>query len=415
MSKKFDVNHDVFCIAPWQASYYKESRKAYEMCCVFDKWTSAESPEDYFNSDTVKDVRRSIEQGKWNSGCKVCKEKEEHGQNSVRKRFNNNLTGITQDSKEWYKEHTDEFNLKWLDYRPGNLCNLKCRMCNPSNSSLIAKEVIDNPELQRWNYNEVDVTDSERFYKSKWHPAFKNLSYLNVLGGEPTIDPQIQKLLNWVISNDYAKNLHLRYTTNATNVNANWVEAVKQFKDCRINLSLDGTGPTYEYVRTGANWNKIRENIMKMPDLIPNIQGMGVNIVWSWYLCFTVQDWLPELQNLQHELKMRHNVRLRFNVTDATGPEHMIVRNLNPDFKDGIVEQLNKLKQNNILPEVCSSLIYYTQHTPIVNNEKVLQDLQTDFFAHNGKLDEIRKTNIHNLSTMYKKLQNSKLNKEVIL
>ena len=409
MKKKFDVNYDVFCIAPWQASYYKESNKLYKMCCVFDKWTSAESPEDYFNSDTVKDVRRSIEQGKWHSGCKVCKETEEHSPRSLRKTFNYNLVGRRQDAKEWYKEHTDEFNLKYLDYRPGNLCNLKCRMCDPHNSSLIAKEVTANPELVRWNPQKIYVTESELLPSIANDVTFKNLSFLNVLGGEPTIDPQIQKLLNWIINNDYAKNLRLRYTTNATNVNANWVKAVKQFKYCRINLSLDGTGPTYEYVRTGANWNKIRENIMKMPNLIPNIQGMGVNIVWSWYLCFTVQDWLPELQNLQHELKLRHNVQLVFNVIDATSPKHMIVRNLTPDFKEIILEQLNKLKQNNVLPEVCNSLIYYTQRTPIVNNKKVLHDLRTEFFAHNGKLDEIRKTNIHNLSTMYKKLEQKQI------
>ncbi len=31
-----------------------------------------------------------------------------------------------------------------MDYRPSNLCNLKCRMCDPVNSSLIVKENIQN-------------------------------------------------------------------------------------------------------------------------------------------------------------------------------------------------------------------------------------------------------------------------------
>lgn len=409
MAKKFPVNHDVFCIAPWQASYYKESQKKYKMCCVFDTWTSAESPEDYFNSDIVKSVRESIANGKWHSGCKVCQEQQEAGLESDRKTFNRSILGKQQDAHEWYKEHTDEFNLKWLDYRPGNLCNLKCRMCSPSNSSLIAKETIANPDLKRWTDDSLDVTESDLLPAIANDTTFRNLSFLKLLGGEPTIDPQIQKLLDWVTSNDYAKNLHLRYTTNATNVNPNWVKAVKQFKDCKIQLSLDGAGPTYNYVRTGANWEKIRENILKMPDLIPNIAGMGVNIVWSWYLCFTVQDWLPELKNLQDELKWKHNVQLDFNVIDATAPKRITVRNLTEEFKTVVAEQLKELKNKDILPDICNSLLYYTQRKPFNNNETVLQNLKHEFFTYNDRLDEIRKTNIHDLSPIYETLRQKQL------
>jgi len=282
-------------------------------------------------------------------------------------------------------------------------------MCSPSNSSLIAKETIANPDLKRWTEDSLDVTDSDLLPAIANDTTFRNLSFLKLLGGEPTIDPQIQKLLDWVTSNDYAKNLHLRYTTNATNVNAKWVKAVKQFKDCKIQLSLDGTGPTYNYVRTGANWEKIRENIMKMPDLIPNVSGMGVNIVWSWYLCFTVQDWLPELKNLQDELKWKHNVQLDFNVIDATAPKRMTVRNLTEEFKTVVAEQLKELKNKDILPDICNSLLYYTQHNPFKNNEIVLQNLKTEFFDYNDKLDEIRKTNIHDLSPIYETLRQKQL------
>jgi hypothetical protein len=146
-----------------------------------------------------------------------------------------------------------------------------------------------------------------------------------------------------------------------------------------------------------------------MPDLIPNIAGMGVNIVWSWYLCFTVKDWLPELQNLQHELKWRHKVQLDFNVIDATAPKRITVRNLSEDFKTGIVEQLKHLQNRNVLPNICNSLLYYTQCKPFKNNEIVLQNLKNEFFAYNDRLDEIRKTNIHDLSPIYETLRQKQL------
>ena len=63
-----------FCAAPWHATYYKESMNKYKMCCVFDKWEEAKSPEDYFNSDTVKEVNAILAV----SGCRDNeKEKEQ--------------------------------------------------------------------------------------------------------------------------------------------------------------------------------------------------------------------------------------------------------------------------------------------------------------------------------------------------
>ena len=178
-----------FCSAPWQATYYKESKQQYKMCCVFDKWEKADSPEDYFNSDTVKDVRETMLRGEWHKDCGVCKEQEEAGSSSDRASFNRNL------DIENKPVDINKFKLKWLDYRPGNLCNLKCRMCSGTNSSMIQDEVEKYPELKEYT-DETPIVNTDLLPSICNHETFKDLEYLKILGGEPTIDPQIQKLLD---------------------------------------------------------------------------------------------------------------------------------------------------------------------------------------------------------------------------
>ena len=61
-------------------------------CVVFfPVWTKADSPEDYFNSDVVKNVRETMLRGEWHPGWKSGKEQTEAGLNSDRESFIHNL------------------------------------------------------------------------------------------------------------------------------------------------------------------------------------------------------------------------------------------------------------------------------------------------------------------------------------
>lgn len=382
------TNNSVFCSAPWQATYYKESRKQYKMCCSFDRWTNADSPQEYYDSEINQSVRDSILAGEWHPGCRTCEEQERAGGHSDRSSFNwsfdiqNNPVDVS------------KFNLKWLDYRPGNLCNLKCRMCDAGNSSLIEKEMSDYPELEKFlprakgnNMTELDTNLVNE-------DIFKNLQFLKILGGEPTIDPQVYKLLEWTVEKDFAKNIELRYTTNATNVNDRWTNSVNEFQTSRIQISLDGTGNTYDYIRTPAKWHSVKEHILSMQNKIHNIRGMGINMVYSLYNCFTVDKWYPELEELANAAFDKEN--LRIHIIECTSPDYLMVRNLPQHFKDIILEKLDKLPDNSST----QAMKHFTS-LAIDNNN---QNLRT-FFEYNDTLDRIRKTNIDDLHPIYEKLR----------
>ena len=234
------------------------------------------------------------------------------------------------------------------------------------------------------------------------HETFSELEFLKLLGGEPTIDPQIQKLLDWTVEKGYAKNINLRYTTNATNVNARWVKAVNEFKTSKAQISLDGAGETYDYIRTNANWAAVRKNVLKLPQLMPNLLRLGTNIVFTTYNCFTVDKWLPELFELREEVMGQYGLEYDFHIINCTGPNYMITRNLPDAFKDVVIEKLDWLENKaNKYGKMVRALKYFTQQKPTRDIVK----MQTKFFKHNDILDRIRKTDIHKLDPIYEKLR----------
>jgi len=384
-----------FCAAPWHATYYKESMNKYKMCCVFDKWEEAKSPEDYFNSDTVKEVRATMLRGEWHPSCNVCQQQAEAGLDTDRDSFMRLYE--TKDPKDF----EDKFKLKWLDFRPGNLCNLKCRMCTGTNSSMIQQEAEKNPELKEFMTDKPTI-NSELLPSIANHETFSELQFLKLLGGEPTIDPQIQKLLDWTVEQGYAKNINLRYTTNATNVNPRWVKAVNQFKTSKAQISLDGAGDTYDYIRTNANWEAVRKNVVKIPQLMPNLLRLGTNIVFTTYNCFTVDKWLPQLFDLRGEIESQFDIEYDFHIINCTGPNYMIVRNLPDDFKKIVMDKLDFLENDKTkYYKMVRAFKYFVQQKP---NRDIIR-MQTKFFRHNDMLDRIRKTDIHKLDPVYEKLR----------
>ena len=233
---------NALCPAPWNALYYKDSVKAYKPCCEFKKLKQFDSLDEYFNSDFLNEVKEDLKQGIYHKHCKACKDKSDMNIKNYAEYLIENIGHAD----------TTKFELKWLDYRPGNLCNLKCRMCSVVNSNAIEKEALEHPiimevipELDKRLFT-IEHGNKELLPELIDPEVFKKLKMLQILGGEPTLDPQIFKLLDYVGTLPTVNDISLRYTTNATSVNKRWFNVTKNFKDVDITFSIDGTEDTYD-------------------------------------------------------------------------------------------------------------------------------------------------------------------------
>jgi MoaA/NifB/PqqE/SkfB family radical SAM enzyme len=177
------------------------------------------------------------------NGCGICWKKEDRGYSSLR-----------QHSNQIYSDHVEQIKNGqrldqpfYIDLRLGNLCNLKCRMCISEWSSQIADEIISNPN-EDWidtpSQKIIELDDHTWQLLEQWIPHVRRVF---MTGGEPTIIKRNIEYIEEIISTGHSKNVELIFTTNATNVNSNFIELGRNFKSVSYNISIDAVGDQHNY------------------------------------------------------------------------------------------------------------------------------------------------------------------------
>lgn len=268
-------NNEPFCYAPWTNIQYSG---VYEgggasPCCEWHGPRFKGNVKDYLTSNYLEEIKIDMLNhniDKIKTTCDACIHVESKGLLSQRHFIENKSTKYNQHNSVWR-----------IDYRPDNLCNFKCRMCSPYSSNLIEEEYIKIGRLENFieKRNTDDVTEFD----------FTNLKEFAILGGEPTFNKKLYKILDYLIDNGYNKHIMISYTTNCSSVPAEWISRIKQFKDLHVNISLDAIGKTLEYVRTNANWNLIENNIKKTLELT---NSYSFRPVLTAYNFITVEEWV---------------------------------------------------------------------------------------------------------------------------
>lgn len=223
-------------------------------------------------------------EGKKIKACSHCYYQENIGRTSYRESFNKTWlrSGFGKDILERVQQsRTNGYRVEkqplYLDIRPGNLCNLKCRMCNPGNSSKIYREqkellknrpseftpLIDTGYFKRDEKKFHSWYQKEEIWSSiyKWAPGVKQLYFT---GGEPTLIKENWKLMDYVIKEGYSKNIDLIFNLNCTQVPDKLIDTFKVFSSVTITFSVDGYGEVQEYIRHPSLWKDISANVIKM-------------------------------------------------------------------------------------------------------------------------------------------------------
>lgn len=215
--------------------------------------------EGYLNSLMLKEVKKDFLQNKWPKGCERCKIEEENGIESKRIQGSKLL-------KERLGPDYPSNGFVTASIAFGNTCNLKCIMCSPVSSSKWREE---------WKEVTGDDIKPNHFYKSEFVDNFykfaKNLIHLDIPGGEPFISgvEQQKELLKHYVQDKRAKDISLHYNTNCTVFpDEYWIELWKHFKNVDIQLSIDGIGSKFEYIRFPGKWDTIIENTKKYVELV---------------------------------------------------------------------------------------------------------------------------------------------------
>ena len=210
---------------------------------------------EYHGSAFLAQIRQEFQQDRWPSGCVRCEIEEQ-----------NNIKSKRQLDHDRWHEHYAEYTLdsdQWLtaSIAFGNTCNLKCITCGSHSSSRWRKE-----------YRDIYSVDFQhvKFYRDDFVDDFvaqaPGIIHLDIHGGEPFLSGVIEqkKLLNHYVESGQAHDISLHYTTNVTVFpDAAWWQLWSHFQEIDIQLSIDGIGARYEYIRYPAVWADIVKNTQR--------------------------------------------------------------------------------------------------------------------------------------------------------
>jgi molybdenum cofactor biosynthesis enzyme MoaA len=243
--------------------------------------------EEIWNNDTMQRIRRQVLNSERPLECAPCFNLEDKGVESLRQRH---IAGVIPEARITLYPDTPlqeimPFEFPTMEIKMNNLCNLKCRMCNPMDStswndwqeveSYYKKE--DNFLVQKitdLNLKNKPFLDSFVDTPNWWDSFEKLLPYfrrVEFAGGEPLMDPTHYKILDMLAP--YGHQIEIKYATNLTMLgksNRTIWQYWPKFKSVAVNVSIDGIGNSYEYVRGNASWAELINNI-KQIQTIPNI------------------------------------------------------------------------------------------------------------------------------------------------
>ena len=298
---------ETLCMAPWSHTYLSPQTER-RMCCAsrepaqnFQQYIDTRAGtgkyipltlDEHWNSDHMKSVRKRMMAGETLPECEVCNDKLLN--TSVYRSYFNSLFGHKYLQAMQETDATGYTTMKpvsW-DYRFSNLCNFKCRMCGDMLSSSWEAEqrqhdMIDwgNPK-NLWMKPEVKK-QIESFQDSQIEAEFSKaveehrVEEVYWVGGEPLMYEQHWRYMSRIVELGDGQNVYARYNTNLSRVDYKGInlyrDILSRIRDWQICASIDGTGQTGEYIRTGLDYNQWLRNFRQGVEIANHKRQMRID------------------------------------------------------------------------------------------------------------------------------------------
>ena len=396
-----------FCVLPWVHFHSWPDGKVMP-CCVADSnmpvadIKNNESIIQMMNSEDFKKIREAMLVDEPVAACKRCYDLELMGTWTMRQSHNKRrgLEYVDMIAKNTDDDGTiSEFQMKYMDLRFSNMCNMKCRSCGPGCSSLWAQEFVDERGVdiyeEYFKTKKVVInTADEMNFMNKLKPYLKDVLEVYFAGGEIIITPEHYECLDYWIENGLTEQVELTYTTNFSSLKFKDKDLIgywKQFPQLKIWASLDAEGEVAETIRKGTDWQRIVKNIKTLKEQVPHAQFQITPTISIWNI-FNFHIFFDYM--VSEGLIDDKTSSPRFNL--ATNPWYANIMILPTDVKDRLVQvyeyYLNKYE--NINRDIANGF------KMIITNLKVGSENKggiLEFKQFNDELDKFRNEKLEDI------------------
>ena len=363
------------------AIWSNNGKLSYNPCSFYSGYIKTSDEFDLsqvWNSPEHNRLKSIIEQDKPIPGCATCYKAEEHG-----------LVSRRLSAKQLYEEYFEDTNINLdgpqsIDYSVGNLCNLKCIICGPENSTA-------------WigDYQQLNPSKNITIFKHDKHTQLevtdiillKNIKNVHFHGGgEPLLSRNHINLLNKIKEVKGLADVHIFYNTNGTaKASQELLDLWEECKLVELYFSIDDINERFDYQRTNAQWAEVLTNLRWYKENMPVNHMFKINCVWG-YLNLFYLDQLVDWYNAE------------FSTNRLGDPTDLIFQKAQGIYSLDFVS----IEVNNILLAKFKNypLILELVNTLTIDNS----NQHTAFFNNIHKIDAIRATQFETICPEWNRL-----------
>ena len=322
-----------FCILKW---HYLELSLAEGLkhSCYHCPQHKIPLKSDLHNTPTTKEVRQQMLDGLKPAEDNYCYDIEKTGNYSDRQYLA--VQFIKEDpniiAKTAAYEPDEQIYPKYLTVSFTNRCQMSCIYCGAGKSSTWKKEIDEHgpyPLNVKDNYDKymprndiMKVEDNpyvDKFWK--WLPdAYPHLQTIRLTGGEPLLDENTFKLLQYV--KDNPKKLSFEISTNLMVTDrrvSNYINLVKGLPGQKCYVSVDTWGEQAEWIRTGLKIEQFEHNLHRV---LGNGIKVGIMCTFNLLSIPNFEEWVFKMA----ELKQQYPGLLTVDVPQMVEPLHLTTR-----------------------------------------------------------------------------------------
>ena len=256
--------------------------------------------------------------------------------------------------KETAQDGALDPKIRYIDLRMGTKCQLACVMCSPHDSSGWIKDwqdmypQIENEKLKNtsgWDNKGRNHGASYNWHKNNprfWNELMEQVPHMYQLyfaGGESLIIDEHYDLLEECIKRGHAKNIELRYNSNAVEWRDDLFDLWAEFKRVRFHYSIDAYGRQNDYIRYPTNWKHQEDVFWKLDNTAPQVEVTTATTIMALNI-----GYIPEFVKwkVQQGFKKINKWPLGaggINMHFAYWPPQLNVKTLSPELKQMITNK----------------------------------------------------------------------------
>jgi MoaA/NifB/PqqE/SkfB family radical SAM enzyme len=427
-----------FCLAKWtQVSIHLQNGTTHS--CHHPKPHKIplalldEIPSVLHNTPQKIEERRAMMNGERPKGCDYCWRVEDTPGDNVSDRIIK--SGFSWSLPEYQKIVSNPldrtFTPSYVEVNLGDVCNFKCSYCSPDVSTAWMAEYKKfgpyptsgahpyvDPEYVPLSGNQENPF-REAFWKW-WPDLYPRLHTFRVTGGEPLLNKDLDKVLDWIQENPNP-NLVFAINTNLCPPEDRWqkfLQKLKKISDGKfvkkveVFTSAEAWGEHAEYIRHGMDFDLWRKRLWELLETNPRVH-LNVMATYNALSVFSFERLLEEILSIksaEHLYNADRLVPIFIDISYLRYPSHQTVKILPPHFVTYMQSQLEYMKAHleTHLPEartykrgflqfevekMARIVNWFRSDQDEMDNPETKEILQIDFYKFFAEHDRRRNTN----------------------